>query len=93
MKLISEHEGPGARAEMESLRREHSKEIKVLTTKLKEAQTKLKQMVRDVLNPVLKDIEMKDSIIAKQAQEGYQASEDLRILNAIIKLPQMCQEF
>ena len=42
---------------------------------------------------MLKDVEMKESIIAKQAQESYRASEDLRILNAIIKLPQMCAEF
>ena len=87
------HESPARKAELQNLREEHTRETRKLTQLLIEAQKKLKHLVKDVLNPVMKDVDLKDTIIAKQVQDSYKAAEDLRILNAIIRLPNMCQEY
>ena len=39
------------------------------------------------------EIDIKDTIIGRQSQEAMKQQEELRMVNAILRVPRMCSQF
>ena len=61
--------------------------------KLKDVHGQLSKMFNDVVKPLLTEVKIKDEINERMRKEVEAHKRDLKLLNACIRMPAMCDQF
>ena len=60
---------------------------------LEQTKDKLHKIKSEFLVPLLQEVKIKDEILKRQKDQKREFQEELKMLNAIIRLPRMCDQF
>ena len=64
-----------------------------LRKKLSTTEKQLKKLFNNCLKPLMAEVKLKDEIIDRWNKAKAGANDDLKMLNAIIRIPRLCDEF
>ena len=53
----------------------------------------LKRLYDECLKPLFAEIKLKDEIIERHVKEEAKFKKDMKMLNAIMRIPRLCSEF
>ena len=70
-----------------------SNDLEVALKELEATKDKLWKVQHDFLVPLLQEVKIKDQILERQKNQKRQFQEEMKMLNAIIRLPRMCDQF
>ena len=89
-----------AKQRIAELEKNHETELNRVTSDLANALNELEQtkdqlykIKSDFLVPLLQENKIKDEILKRQKDQKREFQEELKMLNAIIRLPRMCDQF
>ena len=69
------------------------KEKEKLKSKLKITKMYLKRLFEELVKPLFQEIKIKDEIIERQNKKIENLQQDIKMMNSILRVPRMCNEF
>ena len=74
-------------------KKNEEKRLKIAQKKMKQMFEKIKMQQEKIIKPMLVEIKVKDTIIEQLKSDQAKNARDLKLFNAIIRLPRMTMEF
>lgn len=77
----------------EKLKLKYKEEVATLKSKLKTSLEHMKKQHLDVVKPLIEEVTNRDQIISSMEEVTKQDKEDIKMLNCIVRMPIMCDQF